>query len=97
MSKVKVTEAWLEEKHKRLIILNFLAECTSEQVRVFKQLYSYKNLELSVDKIINEMPVEKLDWAIRQCENTVLKNRKNKKERRLLSFLFLKLLENEKF
>ena len=49
---------------KRNLIKCLLEECTPAQVAFFYKLY----------QSIESIPVKKLDWAIKQCENTVEKN-----------------------
>lgn len=57
------------------MIKDFLDECTQEQIMMFKRMYSHKDLDAPLDKVLKNMPDEKLDQAVRQCETTVLKNR----------------------
>jgi hypothetical protein len=40
---------------------------------IFKRIYSPDNLELSIDEVVNNIPQEKLDWAMRQVENSLQK------------------------
>jgi hypothetical protein len=49
---------------KRQIMRDFLAQCTEAQVDLFNRMYG------SVETIAED----KMDWAIQQCERTVLKN-----------------------
>jgi len=51
-------------------------QLTSEQQRFFRMMYSHKNPELSIEEIYDKIPLEKIDWAIYQCENTIIKNNK---------------------
>ncbi|WP_020469661.1 hypothetical protein [Zavarzinella formosa] len=51
---------------KRQMLRDFLAQCTEPQVSLFNQMY------VSVEVI----PESKMDWAIQQCERTVIKNQK---------------------
>lgn len=48
-----------------------LAQCTDKQVMLFKRMYSHGNLNLSINEVVNNMPAEKLDWALQQVENTL--------------------------
>ncbi len=50
-----------------------LAECTDSQQSMFKRMYSYTDLTLDIDTVVDNVPVEKLDWAMTQCQKT-LKN-----------------------
>ncbi len=40
----------------------------------FNQMYSFKNLDKDVNKVIDEMSEEKLDWALTQVENSMRKD-----------------------
>ena len=51
-----------------------LAQCTKGQQQIFKRMYSHKNLILDIEKIVDNMPENKLDWAFTQCEKTLNKN-----------------------
>jgi len=51
-----------------------LAQCTAEEQLLFKRMYSHKNLELPVDDVVDNMPAEKLDWAMQQVERTLAKH-----------------------
>ncbi len=53
-----------------------LAKCTSEQVHLFKRMYSFKDLEKDINKVVDDMPDEKLDWAMQQVSRTLEKNQK---------------------
>lgn len=55
------------------ILKDLLADCTESQHLVFKRLYSHKNLELPINDVVDQMPDDKLDWAITQVERTISK------------------------
>ncbi len=40
----------------------------------FNQMYSFKNLDKDVNKVVDEMSEEKLDWALTQVENSMRKD-----------------------
>ena len=47
----------------------------------FNRMYSHENLEKPVNDVVDTMPEEKLNWALTQVENSLLKtNTDNKKE-----------------
>ena len=48
-----------------------LRQCTEGQQMKFKRMYSPKNLDLSIDEVINKIPDDKLDWAMQQVMNTL--------------------------
>ena len=59
----------------RNILKNLLSQCTEGQQRIFKRMYSHKNLELSINDVVDQMDPDKMDWAISQCEATLRKNK----------------------
>jgi len=38
---------------------------------IFKRMYSPHNLEADIDDVVDNMPVEKLDWAMQQVDRTI--------------------------
>ena len=40
---------------------------------LFKRMYSHKNLTLSIGEVVDDMPEEKLDWAMQQVKSTLEK------------------------
>jgi hypothetical protein len=50
-----------------------LSQCTCDEQMVFKRIYANSNLELPIDKVVDNMPESKLDWAMQQVENTLRK------------------------
>jgi len=58
------------------ILINLYNQCTSEQQLLFRRMYSHKNLEASIEEISDKIPNEKFDWAIQQCERTIINNNK---------------------
>ena len=42
-------------------------------ILIFKRMYSHLNLDLDIDAVIDNMPDEKLEWALTQLENTIKK------------------------
>lgn len=59
----------------RKSIKDFLTECDESQQLLFKRMCSHKNLNLPINDVVDNVPIEKLDWAFTQCETTVNKNR----------------------
>lgn len=53
-----------------------LDKCTVKQQMLFKQMYSYNNLDMSINNVVDNMDIDKLDWALSQVERTVEKNKK---------------------
>lgn len=55
----------------REILKTLLNECTEPQQLNFKRMYSHKNINLSIDEVVDNMDVNKIDWAISQVEQTL--------------------------
>ncbi len=60
----------------RKILKKLLIECTAEQHLMFKRMYCPKNTNLTINDTIDQMEVDKIDWAITQVEKTIAKNNK---------------------
>lgn len=45
--------------------------------QVFKMMYSHKNMDASIDEVVNNMPADRLDWAMTQVQNSVDEIHKN--------------------
>lgn len=52
-----------------------LAKCTPEQIVFFKRMYSHENLEAETESVVDNMPKEKLDWAMQQVQRQLVKNK----------------------
>lgn len=61
--------------YKEALILELLEQCTPEQQLTFKRMYSHKDLEKPIEQVVKELPDEKYDWAVCQCETTANKNK----------------------
>ena len=57
------------------MLKNLLAQCTEPQQLMFKRMYCHENLDLPINEAVDQMEDDKIDWAITQCEKTVLKNK----------------------
>ncbi len=55
---------------------NGLSKCTEQQQSLFKRMYSHKNLSLSINDVVDNMPDDKLDWALTQVEKTLINSNK---------------------
>ena len=40
---------------------------------IFKRMYSHDNLDCDIETVVDNMPDEKLDWALSQVENSLKK------------------------
>ena len=50
-----------------------LKQLSEAQRLLFKRMYSHKNLELSIEEVVDNMPTDKLDWAMQQVQNSLAK------------------------
>lgn len=55
-------------------ILKDLQECNDAQMKIFRAMYAPHLSQLSIEEVVRLIPAEKLDWAMMQTRNTVLKN-----------------------
>lgn len=62
------------KKAAQSILKDLLHRCTEDQRNFFKRMYSHKDLDLPIDKVVEQMDESKYDHAITQCENQVKKN-----------------------
>jgi len=57
----------------RKTLLEGLNGLPEENQMFFKRIYSHNNLEASIENVVADMPVDKLDWAMEQVEYTLNK------------------------
>jgi len=57
-----------------------LLSCTEAQTMLFKRMYSHKDLEKPVGRIVDDMHESKLETALDQVERTVIKNSVSEKQ-----------------
>ena len=60
-------------KAAKIILKELLEQCTFNEQKMFKRMYSHKDLNLSIDEVVENIALDKIDWAICQCENTLKK------------------------
>lgn len=60
--------------NKREQLKLLVAKCTEDQQMFFKRMYSPNNIDLPITTVIDNIPQDRLDRAISQCENTIKKN-----------------------
>ena len=61
------------ENYAREELKTSLESCNKKQQLMFKRMYSHSNLELPINEVVDNMPSEKLDWAMQQVERTLIK------------------------
>ncbi len=57
-------------KYAQRYIKDGLAKCTAKQIMLFKRMYSHADLDAEIESIVENMPNEKLDWAMQQVQKT---------------------------
>lgn len=55
----------------RTALKSMLAECSEPQQLLFKRMYSHKDLSLDIAAVVDNMPDDKLDRAMQQCQRTL--------------------------
>lgn len=66
----------LEEFAKRTL-KESLSRCTDGQVLMFKRMYSHNDLDKEITAVVDDMPADRLDWAMEQVQATIRKNEAN--------------------
>lgn len=51
-----------------------LAKCTEHQRMFFKRMYSHEDLDVEINSVVDNMPDEKLDWAMQQVQRQLVIN-----------------------
>lgn len=51
-----------------------LQKCTQDQRLFFNRMYSHKDLDKDINEVVDQIPDEKLDWAMQQIQRTLDKN-----------------------
>ncbi len=59
------------QNYARAQLKRMLVRCTKDMQLMFKRMYSHKDLTLDINTVVDNMPEEKLDWAMQQCKRTV--------------------------
>jgi len=59
------------QEYARTKIKQGLAQLPEGWQLKFKRMYSYNNLDLPIDKVVDALPAEKLDWAMQQVQNSI--------------------------
>lgn len=57
--------------YSREMIKKGLKKCARDQQLLFKRMYSHTDLSKDIDKVVDDMPEDKLDWALSQVEQTI--------------------------
>lgn len=62
-----------------------LSKCTEGEQHRFKQMYANGNFNLSIEEVVDNMPDEKLDWAMQQVQSTLDKKDRNKDRNKVIN------------
>jgi hypothetical protein len=65
-------------KFAKSVIKLGLKECSVDQQLIFKRMYSHLDLTKDINEVIDNIPDEKLDWAMQQIQRTLDLNEKRK-------------------
>jgi hypothetical protein len=57
-----------------------LAQCSPDQQMVFKRMYAHGALDMPINQVVDRLSESKLDWAMQQIQNTLVKNQKKEDE-----------------
>lgn len=60
----------------RIALKQLISQCTEPQISMFKRMYS-KQEDADIYLVIDEMQDDKLDHALFQCEQTIIKNKQH--------------------
>ncbi len=63
------------EDFTRAEIKSVLAQLSEKHHHVFRLMYSHPDLTKDINQVVDDMPVEKLDWALSQAETSLAKLR----------------------
>jgi len=59
------------QEYARTTLKKQLQMLTDRNRDIFKRMYSPDNIELDINEAVDNMPAEKLDWAMQQVQRTV--------------------------
>jgi flagellar biosynthesis/type III secretory pathway ATPase len=60
----------MTSSQKRAKIKHILSKLDNSQQLVFLRMYTNGKLDTDIDDVVDQLPLEKLDWALQQCKNT---------------------------
>lgn len=81
LSKMNTTTKTIQERlvaETKQLLKDGLNKLPQNWQLTFKRMYSHKNLELPINEVVDNMPDDKLDWALSQVENSLAKIEKQK-------------------
>jgi len=61
------------QAYARQTIKDGLAKLPEGHQLLFKRMYSPGKLDLPIDEVVDNMPEDRLDWAMQQVENSLKK------------------------
>lgn len=60
----------------RQLLKDMLEQCTGPQQDVFRNMYGHRHPEWTLDQIVDDMPGERVSWALEQVERTIKNNKR---------------------
>lgn len=61
------------QKYARDTLKDGLSKCTDAQRHLFKLLYGDKDTKIHINEVVDQIPEDRLDWAMRQVQRTLRK------------------------
>ena len=65
------------QEYARTQLKEGLAKLPHTHHRLFKRMYSHTDLDKNIDDVVDDMPADKLDWAMQQVQNSLYKENKS--------------------
>jgi len=59
------------EQFAREYLKKGLAQLPDKNQLLFKRMYSHQDTDKPIDKVVDDMTTDKLDWAMTQVQNTL--------------------------
>jgi len=62
------------QNYARRTLKEGLAQTSNSQQLLFKRMYAHNNLNTPINKVVDNMKPDQLDWAMEQVKKTLKKN-----------------------
>lgn len=63
-------------KFKESLMKDLLDQCTEKQIDFFKRIFSHKEPDISLDRVLQNMPEKEIEGAIALIERTIESNKR---------------------
>ncbi len=54
-----------------------LKKCSNKEQKLFKRMYSHEDIEKDIEKVIDDIKPESLEWAMAQVQRTLKQKEQN--------------------